>query len=206
LPGGIGQPTFTIDETTNRINGYCYDAAGNLLDQTTCPSGSHQYAYDGANRLTSVNGTAATYSYFGALRIKKLLGSPSTVYIYSGNKPIAEYVNSSLSKEYIYFGSKLLATIAGTSATYHHPDHLSNRAETNATGAAIRTFGHFPYGETWYETGTADKPFNPAQPNNIMASDDKKSNANQQFADGTFKISPDDLSKLLKDCLKKHPK
>jgi RHS repeat-associated protein len=34
---------------------------------------------------------------------------------------------------------------------------LSNRAETNAAGTAIRTFGHFPYGETWYETGTADK-------------------------------------------------
>lgn len=41
--------------------------------------------------------------------------------------------------------------------TYHHPDHLSNRAETDATGAPDRTFGHFPYGEAWYETGTADK-------------------------------------------------
>ena len=55
----------------------------------------------------------------------------------------------------IYGGSTLLATVAGTSTTYHHPDHLSNRAETDATGAVARTAGHFPYGESWYES-TAD--------------------------------------------------
>jgi hypothetical protein len=29
----IGQPNFTIDAGTNRIVGYCYDAAGNLTDE-----------------------------------------------------------------------------------------------------------------------------------------------------------------------------
>jgi RHS repeat-associated protein len=51
----------------------------------------------------------------------------------------------------------LLVTIAGSTTTYHHPDHLSNRAETNSSGTRIRTFGQLPFGETWYETGTADK-------------------------------------------------
>ncbi len=50
-----------------------------------------------------------------------------------------------------------MATVAGTSSTYHHPDHLSNRAETDANGNTTRTFGHFPFGEVWYETGTADE-------------------------------------------------
>ena len=33
LPGGIGQPNFTIDETTNRINGFSFDSAGNLTSR-----------------------------------------------------------------------------------------------------------------------------------------------------------------------------
>lgn len=63
---------------------------------------------------------------------------------------IAKYVNGSTtpSKEYIYAGSALLATIAGTSATYHHPDHLSNRSETAATGAIVR-YVRFFGGNIW---------------------------------------------------------
>jgi len=157
----IGQPNFTIDAGTNRIVGYCYDAAGNLTDEAACPgAGSpHRYNYDGTNRLISVNnGTAtASYTYIGPLRIKKVAGGTSTVYIYSGSKPIAEYVSGQVSKEYIYSGRQMVATISGTAVTYHHFDHLSNRAETDATGTVTRAFGHFPYGETWYETGTPDK-------------------------------------------------
>jgi RHS repeat-associated protein len=154
LPNGIGQPNFTIDETTNRISGFSYDSAGNLTGD-----GTFTYAYDGANRMKQAQqvaspNTVTTPTYFGALRIKKVVGSTTTRYLYSGTKPIAEYVNGSTtpSKEYIYAGSTLLATIAGTSTTYHHPDHLSNRAETDATGAVVRTAGHFPYGESWYES------------------------------------------------------
>jgi RHS repeat-associated protein len=160
LVGGnvtIGQPQFSVDTTTNRIVGYCYDAAGNLLDQATCPSGSHQYTYDGANRLTRISAGPPSYTYFGALRIEKTVGTTTTVYVYSGSKPIVEYVNGSATAEYIYSGSRLLATVAGGAITYHHPDHLSNRTESDASGNPVRSFGHFPFGETWYETGTANK-------------------------------------------------
>jgi hypothetical protein len=89
LPGGIGQPNFTIDETTNRINGFSYDLTGNLTSD-----GAFTYAYDGANRMTqaqqvaSPNTTTAS-TYFGPLRIKKVVGSATTLYLYSGGKPIA---------------------------------------------------------------------------------------------------------------------
>jgi RHS repeat-associated protein len=157
LPGGIGQPNFTIDETTNRINGFSYDSAGNLT-----ADGVFTYAYDGANRMKQAQqvaspNTVTNSTYFGPLRIKKVVNSTTTRYLYSGSKLIAEYVNGSTtpSKEYIYSGSSLLATITSTGTTYHHPDHLSNRAETDGTGAVVRTFGSFPYGESWYES-TAD--------------------------------------------------
>jgi RHS repeat-associated protein len=159
LVGGnvsIGQPQLTVDPNTNRItsSGYTYDAAGNMTHDA-----SAAYAYDGNDRLTQINTTAAVYSYFGPFRIKKIVGSTTTRYVYAGSKPIAEYVNGATtpSAEYIYSGSQLLATIAGSNTTYHHPDHLSNRAETDASGNRIRTFGQFPFGETWYETGIVDK-------------------------------------------------
>ncbi|HEY6249577.1 MAG TPA: RHS repeat-associated core domain-containing protein [Candidatus Angelobacter sp.] len=151
---GIGQPQFTVDVNTNRItnSGFSYDTAGNLT-----ADGTNTYAYDGAGRMKQLNNTAATYTYFGPLRIKKVAGSTTTVYVYSGAAPIVEYVNGSLSKEYIYSGSKLLATLSSGSTTYHHPDHLSNRAETDSSGGVLRSYGHAPFGESWYETGTADK-------------------------------------------------
>jgi len=152
LVGGnvtINQPNFMINSATNRIanGGYSYDAAGNLTSDSV-----NTFAYDGANRLTKINGGPPTYTYFGPLRIKKVAGSTTTVYIYSTNKPIAEYVNGSLTpaREYIYSGSRLLATITGTSITYYHPDHLSNRAETDANGNVVRTLANFPFGESWY--------------------------------------------------------
>ena len=157
-PPGIGQPSFAIDETTNRINGFGYDNAGNL---TSDPA--FTYTYDGVNRMKQAQqiaspNTVTSSTYFGASRIKSIVSATTTRYVYSGSKPIAEYVNGSTtpSKEYIYAGGQLLATIAGSATTYHHPDHLSNRAETDAAGTPVRSFGHFPYGEVWYETGTTD--------------------------------------------------
>ena len=112
-----------------------------------------------ANIIKHVKECTCVQGYLG-LCIKNVLGSNTTRYVYSGSKPIAEYVgttNPTLSTEYIYAGSQLLATIAGSATTYHHPDHLSNRAETNSSGTRTRTFGQLPFGETWYETGTVDK-------------------------------------------------
>jgi len=159
LPGGIGQPNFTINESTNQISGFTYDSAGNLTGD-----GAFTYAYDGANRMKQAQqvaspNTLTSSTFFGALRIKKVVGSTTTLYLYAGSKPIAEYVNGSLSKEYIYAGSALLATISGTGTTYHHPDRLSNRTETDATGAVVRTSGHFPYGESWYESAADPMKF-----------------------------------------------
>ncbi|MGH9554494.1 MAG: RHS repeat domain-containing protein [Terriglobales bacterium] len=155
--GSAPTNSLAISTTTNRITtaGYIYDANGNMTQEG---SASYQYKYDAENRLVTFNTTAATYTYVGAARVKKVAGSTTTVYLFSGSKVIAEYVNAALSKEYVYSGSSLLATVAvGGATTYHHPDHLSTRVETDATGVVSRTFGQFPFGEVWYETGTASK-------------------------------------------------
>ena len=85
----------------------------------------------------------------------------ATVYIFSGSKVIAEYASgaapNSPSSEYIYSAGQLVATLAGSATTYHHPDQLSTRISTDSNGNTARAFGHYPFGETWYETGTASK-------------------------------------------------
>jgi len=74
---------------------------------------------------------------------------------------IAEYAGgaapSAPSREYIYVGSQLLATIESGTTKYHHPDQLSTRVFTDSTGSKVGERGHYPFGEVWYETGQTNK-------------------------------------------------
>lgn len=164
---GITCPTNSVgvSTTTNHIitGGYGYDASGNMTND-----GSNTLVYDAENRATSAtNGSSGGAYVYDAnrMRVKKCIPnctSPTTttVYIFMGNKVIAEYDNSAApsapSREYIY-GTALLAKIEGGSTLYYHRDHLSNRVLTDASGNSVSQSGHFPFGESWYGTGTSTK-------------------------------------------------
>ena len=49
--------------TKNQLNGYCNDAAGNLVLNSPCPTGSFTptYAYDAENRLIATAGMSYLY-------------------------------------------------------------------------------------------------------------------------------------------------
>src|SRR5208282_5373620 len=93
---------------TNHPDGYSFDASGNMTND-----GVNTLFYDAENRTVQANGTLGTcstasgcYTYDGnGLRVQKVAGSTTTVYIFSGSKVIAEYQNgaapSSPTKEYI---------------------------------------------------------------------------------------------------------
>jgi RHS repeat-associated protein len=103
-------------------------------------------------------GSGATYTFDGnSIRVKKVSGATTTVYIFSGAKVIAEYDNgaapASPSREYIYSAGALLAKIEAGATMYYHPDHLSNRLLTDSSGNTLGQRGHYPFGETWYESG-----------------------------------------------------
>jgi RHS repeat-associated protein len=154
--------TVTVDATTNHITttGFTYDAAGNMTNDSV-----NALTYDGENRVITSTQSGATYTYAfdgNGLRVMKTPPTgAATAYIFSGAKVVAEYasgaVPASPTSEYIYAGSQLIATLAGSATTYHHPDHLSARVSTDSNGNTVRTFGHYPFGETWYETGTVSK-------------------------------------------------
>jgi RHS repeat-associated protein len=150
-------PSATVDPATNRLQApYAYDASGNMTND-----GVNALAYDAAGQVISSTaaGLTATYSYdCKSLRVKKISGGVTTVYIFSGGKVIAEYANgaapTSPTREYIYSGATLLARIEGGSTTYYHPDHLSPRLLTDASGNITGQQGHFPFGEMWYDSGS----------------------------------------------------
>lgn len=157
---------------TNRPDGYTFDANGNLTVEPIPGLASNNYTYDAENRLASFQGGGSnTYSYDGnGLRVRKCAPNctgptSSTVYIFSGTRVIAEYDNgaapASPSREYIYSGAQLLATVTGSgpsaTTTYHHADHLSVRLTADSNGSKIGEQGHFPYGESWYSANTTTK-------------------------------------------------
>jgi RHS repeat-associated protein len=160
---GLTCPTnqVAVSTATNRIttSGYAYDANGNMTND-----GVNTLTYDGENHLLTSSGTlgSGTYTYDGnGLRVKKVAGSTTTVYAFSGSKVIAEYVNGaapgSPTREYVYAGGTMLAKIESGATQYYHRDHLSVRVMTDASGTKIGEQGFFPWGESWYLNNTVTK-------------------------------------------------
>lgn len=120
----------------NQLNGFCNDAAGNLVLNATCPTGalSPIYNYDAENRLTSTAGY--TYVYDGdGKRVKKCntcaSASGGTLYWTGmGSDNLSESdLGGTMQKEYIFFNGKRVARrdVPGTpSVKYYFSDHLGS--------------------------------------------------------------------------------
>jgi RHS repeat-associated protein len=129
-PGMVGTNPL-VDASTNRLQGYGYDSAGNMVSD---PQG-HAYDYD-ANNLLSVfdHGTAA-YAYDGNdRRVKKTFLGVSTYYVYNlGGQLIAEYTTGP-------------QTQGGTS--YLTGDHTGTpRVITDHLGGVKERHDYLPFGE-----------------------------------------------------------
>jgi RHS repeat-associated protein len=138
-PAGVPSNRLTSVTNNGVTSSYLYDAAGNLTSD-----GAHTYQYDGEGRITTVdNGSAASYFYDSAnRRVKKVVGSTTTYYIWQGAQVIAEYSNAP-------------AATGGTS--YYLADRLSTRMTTDTTGAFKATQDHLPFGDDGGTTGTSEK-------------------------------------------------
>jgi RHS repeat-associated protein len=160
--GQMAMPSsqLAVDPATNHViaTGVTYDAAGNMTSDS-----AFNYAFDANNAVSTVFmpgviTPSANYSYDSAGNRVIRNGN---YYIYLGGHVIAEYANgagaASPTTEYIYVGSRRVATLSNGTVTYHYWDHLSVRTSANAAGNSVRGYGSFPFGETWYETGTAQK-------------------------------------------------
>ena len=129
-----GTDFSAFNQNTNRIatGGFGYDTSGNLTSDPT--TGANAIVYDAENHQTSYG--TSSYSYDGERRrVKKVVGSVTTIFVYNVlGQLIAEYDNST-------------SPPAGGGTSYLISDHLgSTRAVMKSDGTVAR-HDYLPFGE-----------------------------------------------------------
>ncbi len=130
-----------------------YDGAGNQYSVD-----GDNATYDAENRLrllvNPMTGATETFLYDGAgRRVKKSYSGNTTNYVYDGlGFLVAEYAGSTVSKEYIPFGSQVIAVenASGTpcQTCYLNYDHLGSvRLVTDQSANVVARHDYVPYGE-----------------------------------------------------------
>jgi len=145
---GIGSSTFS------------YDANGNLTQDD-----NYQYTYDAENRLVQAqlkNGGAvqATYAFDGngkrAVKVApQQTGSNRTFSIYAGSRIVSEFSDASTATYTTGTTPGQAPSETVSLLLYQHSDHMSTRMATDQQGNVAEQKGHYPYGDSWYETGGA---------------------------------------------------
>jgi RHS repeat-associated protein len=153
------QPQLTFSGNNNRIDGWLYDAAGNLLYDYI-----HHYTYDAENRVATID-SAAAYIYDAEGRRVAKLSSGGTVtasYVLGlGGEQVSE-VNGAGAWMHsnVFVGGRLMATYEGPGepkAGYHY--HLTDwlgtqRMQTTASDNQEEICYSYPFGDGLSCTGT----------------------------------------------------
>ncbi len=134
----------------NRVDGYSYDSAGDLLND-----GTHSYTYDAQNRTTSVDaGSTASYVYdANGQRVQRTSAAGTVNYIHDLEGHVVAEVNSAgaWTRGEVYAGGKHLATYSGgaSGTTYFiHADWIgTERVRTTTTGAVYESCTSLAFGD-----------------------------------------------------------
>jgi RHS repeat-associated protein len=133
----------------NQLNGLCNDAAGNLVLNSGCPTGTFTptYQYDAENRLIATGGVTYTYDGDGR-RVKKSNGM-----LYwagsAGDALVETDLAGNTTAEYVFFNGRRVARIDQPSGSiqYYFSDHLGSAdVITNASGTITKESDYYPYG------------------------------------------------------------
>jgi RHS repeat-associated protein len=135
---------------SNQISGFCYDQAGNLLAQAAPPCPSPTYNYNAEGQLISAVGVTYTYDGDG----RRVMKSNGKLYWYGvgsdalDETDLAGNTNNASFKEYIFFGSKRIASRdSSNNVNYYFADHLGTaRIVANSSGTILDDSDFYPYG------------------------------------------------------------
>ena len=149
-------PGYNGTGANNHANGFSYDGMGNVTND-----GSYTYSYDAEGRPTADAWMQTIYDAFGrAVEISYNGTYTQIVYGPSGQK--FAYLSGQSVRNYI------VPLVAGVQAVYNgsglqyyrHADWLgSSRFATTATGAVRYDRAYAPFGETYADTGVAERSF-----------------------------------------------
>jgi RHS repeat-associated protein len=154
-------PLTQTSNTNNQFVGFCYDTAGNLLDEFACPSGNHTFVYDAEGQLLYTAGYSYLYDGDGQ-RVAKCTStgrsstcpttSTGTIYLRNlGNESALETdLSGNVQNEYIFFNGSRLVRGDSTSALhfYFHNHLMTTEVVTNAFGSTPpqQDVDYTPYG------------------------------------------------------------
>ncbi len=144
-------------QNNNRMDGYSYDTAGNLLYD-----GTHHYTYDGENHILTVDsGATATYAYDSdGNRVQKTStvgsgGDPAGTweFIYDESGRMVQRFNGALWQGNIYVGSRHIVEDGG-GTNFSHADWLgTERVRTTYNGTVCESIASLPFGDGQTTTG-----------------------------------------------------
>jgi len=143
---------LTFSGANNRMDGYSYDADGNVLND-----GVHSYAYDAENRIISVDGGATTYVYdANGQRVQKTVGGAATDYVYDlSGRAISEVNASGWQRGEVYAGGRHIATYVNNTTYFDHGDWLgTERVRTAVNGSVCESITSLPFGDGQSTTGS----------------------------------------------------
>jgi RHS repeat-associated protein len=137
---------LTFSSGNNRMDGYSYDAAGNLLND----GNGHSFTYDAENRIINV-GSDVSYVYDGdGRRVRKTVSGTSTDFFYDLDDHVVAQMNSSggWDRGEVFAGGRHIATYANSTTYFNHSDWLgTERSRTTTTGVVCQTTTSLPYGD-----------------------------------------------------------
>ncbi len=138
--------------TANQLVGWTYDAAGNLLNDAFY----NRYTYDAEGKISAVAGYSYVYDAEGN-RVEKA-GSALVDYIYFGGKPIARLAGGQWT-DLVYGAGGLLAEVPGTQSgvpVYRMVDHLGTGVGMlSSTGIPLSSSDYAPFGQM-FSGGSTD--------------------------------------------------
>ena len=155
-------PTLTqTSSTKNQIVGFCYDAAGNLLDEVGCPPSNHTFVYNAEGQLLYTAGYSYLYDGDGQ-RVAKCTStgqsstcpttSTGTIYFRNlGNESaLEEDLSGNFQNEYIFFnGNRVVRSDSSFALHYYFHNHLmTTEVVSNAVGSLPpqQDVDYTPYG------------------------------------------------------------
>ena len=166
FPSRLPRQNLAFSTATNRIDGYCYDAAGNLLDAGPCPpaGAKHQNIYDAYGNLLSGNLNSSDFSSImppDALghRIAKYQRQGPRFYLYGqdGNPVIEMDGSGTWLQTNVHAGGQFIAQYQGTDTFFLHSDHLGTmHALSNSAGVRTTTCLNLPFGDALTCNGSAN--------------------------------------------------
>lgn len=162
LAGNAPESSFTFNGGTYRIDQYCHDAAGNLLDLAPCGyQGVDDYAYDAEGKLISSGYGTTKYIYDaeGNRIAKQSNGQTTNVYFYdvTGRMTVETDGGGTLLREELYAGDRHMGTRQNGGIVYAHTNWLGTEAaRSDGNGNLCETLTSLPFGDGLQVSGSCN--------------------------------------------------